>query len=80
MTEASRFHDDDIDLFELFASRVNDLKRALALPNTQPTELMQAIYVTPKPVSPKKALMLAIGVLLGGMLGVRMSIGARKLN
>lgn len=43
------------------------LETALSVPYTQPAEPLEEIFVTDKPVSPKKALLLALG-LVGGLL------------
>lgn len=54
---------------ELFAQRqaIVALETALSAPSTQPTKAIEAIFVTDKPVSPKKTLLLALG-LIGGLL------------
>ncbi len=54
---------------ELFAQRqtIVALETALTAPATQPTKAIEDIFVTDKPVSPKKTLLLALG-LIGGLL------------
>jgi len=54
---------------ELFAQRqaIVALETALSAPATQPTKAIEAVFVTDKPVSPKKTLLLALG-LIGGLL------------
>lgn len=44
-----------------------ELETALSVPATQPTKTIEEIYVSARPVSPKKALLLALG-LVGGLL------------
>lgn len=44
------------------------LEMALGIPATQPTKLLEEIYVSAKPIAPKKNLLLALG-LIGGLLG-----------
>jgi LPS O-antigen subunit length determinant protein (WzzB/FepE family) len=54
---------------ELFAQRqtILALETALSAPATQSTKAIEDIFVTNKPVSPKKTLLLALG-LIGGLL------------
>lgn len=52
------------------ARQVASLRQALTIPNTRPTERVQATYTNDDPVSPKAALMSVLGLLLGGMFGV----------
>lgn len=54
---------------ELFAQRqaIVALETALSAPATQATKAIEEIFVTDKPVSPKKTLLLALG-LIGGLL------------
>lgn len=54
---------------ELFAQHqaIVVLETALSAPATQPTNAIEAVFVTDKPVSPKKTLLLALG-LIGGLL------------
>lgn len=57
------------------------LEMALGVPATQPTKAIEEIYVSAKPISPKKALLLAlgsIGGLFAGMLWVFMSDAWRR--
>lgn len=57
---------------ELFGQRqaIVALETALSSPATQPTKAIEAVFVTDKPVSPKKALLLALGLIGGLMAGV----------
>lgn len=50
--------------------RMSELQEVLAPPRTRPTERIQAIYLSPVPVSPKIPLILLIGALLGGIVGM----------
>ena len=43
------------------------LETALSAPATQPAKAIEDVFVSDKPVSPKKALLLALG-LIGGLL------------
>ncbi len=54
---------------ELFNQRqvIMALETALTAPATQPARAMEAVFVADKPVSPKKTLLLALG-LIGGLL------------
>jgi uncharacterized protein involved in exopolysaccharide biosynthesis len=54
---------------EFFKQRqvIAALETALAVPYTQPAEVLEDIFVTDRPVSPRKKLLLALG-LVGGML------------
>ena len=54
---------------EVFRQRqsINALQTALSAPYTQTAEALEGVFVTDKPVSPKKALLLALG-LIGGLL------------
>ena len=54
---------------ELFNQRqsILALETALSAPTTQPAQAIEAVFVTDKPVSPKKTLLLALG-LIGGLL------------
>ncbi len=60
---------------ELFAQRqaIVALEAALSAPATQPTKAIEAAFVTDKPVSPKKTLLLALG-LIGGLLAGVVSV------
>lgn len=49
------------------------LDTALSAPYTQPAEVLEEIFVMDKPVSPKKTLLLALG-LIGGMLAGVISV------
>jgi uncharacterized protein involved in exopolysaccharide biosynthesis len=55
---------------ELFSQRqmIMALETALTAPATQPAKTIEAVFVTDKPLSPKKSLLLALG-LIGGLLG-----------
>lgn len=53
------------------------IENALLPLNTRPTEALEAISVTDRPVSPKKALIATIGVLGGGMLGLLLVVVRR---
>lgn len=55
---------------ELFTQRqmIMALETALTAPATQPAKAIEAVFVTDKPISPKKSLLLALG-LIGGLLG-----------
>lgn len=57
---------------ELFAQRqaIVALETALSAPATQPTNAIEAVFVTDKPVSPKKTLFLALGLIGGVLIGV----------
>lgn len=57
---------------EMFALRqaVFALEIALLPPATQPARVLEATFVSPKPVSPKKGLLLALGLVGGLLLGV----------
>jgi LPS O-antigen subunit length determinant protein (WzzB/FepE family) len=59
---------------ELFAQRqaIAALETALSAPSTQPTKAIEDIFVTDKPVSPKKSLLLALGLIGGLLAGVVM--------
>jgi len=54
---------------ELFFQRqmVAALEAALGAPATQPAKAMEAVFASDKPISPKKGLLLALG-LIGGLL------------
>ena len=54
---------------ELFNQRqsIMALETALSVPATQPAQAIEAVFVMDKPVSPKKTLLLALG-LIGGLL------------
>lgn len=54
---------------EVFQQRqtLSDLNGALTPPNTQPAQAIEEVFIFDKPVSPKKALVLALG-LVGGLL------------
>lgn len=60
---------------ELFAQRqmIMALETALTAPATQPAKAIEAVFVTDKPISPKKGLILALG-LFGGLLCGVMSV------
>ncbi|MEF8701656.1 MAG: Wzz/FepE/Etk N-terminal domain-containing protein [Candidatus Accumulibacter sp. UW26] len=57
---------------ELFAQRqlIGALETALTVPYTQPAEVLEEIFVTDNPVSPRKTLLLALGLVSGLLLGV----------
>ncbi|WP_428825241.1 Wzz/FepE/Etk N-terminal domain-containing protein [Azonexus sp. IMCC34842] len=46
------------------------LETALGVPYTQPAEALEDIFVTDKPVSPKKSLILFLGLICGLLVGV----------
>lgn len=46
------------------------LETALSAPYTQPAEALEDIFVTEKPVSPKKSLLLVLGLIGGLLVGV----------
>lgn len=54
---------------ELFAQHqaIVALETALSAPSTQPTKAIEAVFVTDNPVSPKKTLLVVLG-LIGGLL------------
>ncbi len=60
---------------EVFRQRqaINALETALGVPYTQPAEALEGVFVTDKPVSPKKGLLLALG-LIGGLLSGVVSV------
>ena len=60
---------------ELFNQRqsILALETALSAPTTQPAQAIEAVFVTDKPVSPKKTLLLALG-LIGGLLAVVVAV------
>ena len=47
-----------------------ELEMALSVPATQPTKTIEEIFVSNRPVSPKKALLLALGLVVGLLAGV----------
>jgi uncharacterized protein involved in exopolysaccharide biosynthesis len=49
------------------------LETALGVPATQPTKAIEEVFVSAKPVSPKKSLLLALG-LIGGLLAGMVSV------
>ena len=57
---------------EMFALRqtVFALEIALLPPSTQPARVLEAIFVSPKPVSPKNGLLLALALVGGLLVGV----------
>lgn len=57
---------------ELFAQRqaIVALETALSVPATQTTEAIEAVFVSDKPVSPKKPLLLALGLIGGLLVGI----------
>lgn len=57
---------------EVFALRqsVFSMEISLLPPSTQPAKVLEAIYVSQKPTSPKKGLLLALGLVGGGLFGV----------
>ena len=57
------------DVFTLRQS-VFALENSLLPPSTQPARLLEAVFVSPKPVSPKKGLLLALGLIGGLLVGV----------
>jgi hypothetical protein len=61
--------------FEIFKVRqvVSSLEAALAVPYTQPAEALEEIFVSELPVSPKKALLLVLG-LIGGLFSGFVSV------
>lgn len=52
------------------SQRVADLAASLEAPKTRPTERLQKLYVSDRPVSPKKLLITVLGIFMGGVLGV----------
>lgn len=50
-----------------------DLESSKLAPATQPTGLVEPIGVSDRPVSPKKSILTAAGLVLGGMLGTLLS-------
>jgi capsular polysaccharide biosynthesis protein len=56
----------ELELFKL-RQVINSLEAALTVPYTQPAEALEDVFVTDRPVSPKKSLLLAVG-LIGGLL------------
>ena len=68
---------------EVFAQRqaIMAYETALMPPATQPAKALEGIFVVDKPVSPKKGLLLALGIiggLLGGVLGIFVADGWRR--
>lgn len=59
----------ELELFKLHQV-INSLESALAVPYTQPAEALEDIFVTDKPVSPKRGLFLALGLIGGLFSGV----------
>ncbi len=57
---------------ELFAQHqaIVVLETALSAPATQPTNAIEAVFVTDKPIFPKKTLFLALGLIGGMLIGV----------
>jgi uncharacterized protein involved in exopolysaccharide biosynthesis len=57
---------------QLFRLRqlIGALETALTVPYTQPAEVLEDIFVTDRPVSPKKTLLLALGAIGGLLAGV----------
>jgi LPS O-antigen subunit length determinant protein (WzzB/FepE family) len=57
---------------EIFYQRqmLSALDGALSPPNTQPARALEDVFVSDKPVSPKKRLLLALGLVGGLLLGV----------
>jgi uncharacterized protein involved in exopolysaccharide biosynthesis len=52
---------------------INSLETALAVPYTQPADVLEEIFVTDRPVSPNKILLLVCG-LIGGLLAGVVSV------
>ena len=63
---------------ELFSQRqtIVAIETALSAPATQPTKAIEATFVADKPVSPKKALLLALGLIGGLLAGVLWVFGS----
>lgn len=59
----------ELEIFKL-RQVVSSLEAALTVPYTQPAEALEEIFVTDKPVSPKKSLILALGLISGLLVGV----------
>jgi uncharacterized protein involved in exopolysaccharide biosynthesis len=59
----------ELELFKL-RQVINSLEAALTVPYTQPAEALEEIFVTDRPVSPKKMLLLALGMIGGLLAGV----------
>jgi uncharacterized protein involved in exopolysaccharide biosynthesis len=57
---------------EIFRQRqaIIALETALSVPYTQPAEALEAVFVTDKPLYPKKSLLLALGLVGGLLVGV----------
>lgn len=57
---------------EVFRQRqsINALETALGVPYTQPAMVLEDVFVTDKPVSPKKTQLLALGLIGGLLVGV----------
>ena len=57
---------------EVFSQRqmIMALETALAAPATQPAKAIEPVFVADIPVSPKKSLLLALGLIGGLLLGV----------
>ena len=57
---------------EVFSLRqaVFSMEISLLPPSTHPAKVLEAIFVSKKPVSPKKGLLLALGLVGGGLFGV----------
>lgn len=55
---------------QVLSQRVADLAASLEAPKTRPTERLQKLYVSDKPVSPRKSLITIVGSILGAFIGV----------
>lgn len=57
---------------ETFAQRqsIIALETSLVAPATQPAKAIEAVFVTNRPASPKKGLLIALGLVGGGLAGV----------
>lgn len=61
--------DKDVEAFEQ-RQMIMALETALGVPATQSAHTIEGIFVSEKPVSPKKALLLAIGSVGGLFIGI----------
>ena len=65
----------EVSAYASMRQRTLALEAALQPPATRPTELMVAVAASDRPVSPKKALLLAAGLVAGGFIGAALGMG-----